>query len=203
MMHCAGFEHEHSRKDRNLHCTVDSTDHNLAANAISLGQYDYYSLMHYEEVPGLAFNNQELKRLADKSPSFSAGDRAAIKLMYAPKGTHHGEWHKPCDPLKCTDKGCACGSCGPLKGGVNCGYWGNKGHWTCCMNEDMNSKCITTHTGFWHAQCVHKDCTAGICYCKNCGGGCTYEGSTAHWNCCNQESFGSVCKNDFKKILYK
>ena len=72
---------------------------------------------------------------------------------------------------------------------------GNKGHWSCCMNEDRDSCCNKSHTGFWHMACVDKRCTSKICYCNSCGGGCTYEGFKGHWSCCNSEDFGGKCIN--------
>lgn len=203
MMHCAGFKHAHPHQERDIDCTPDSKFHNFSANAVGIAQYDQYSLMHYEEFPSPIFKSKDVKRLVDQSPSFSTGDRAALKILYSPKGTHHGEWHKPCDSLKCHEISCFCGNCGLLEGGVCCGYWGNKGHWTCCMNEVEDSMCSTTHNGFWHAQCIKMKCTKGVCYCRNCGGGCTYRGSEGHWSCCNQETFKSDCKNKLKRTLYK
>jgi len=203
MMHCAGFEHEHSRLDRDFHCQVTSNDPNYSRKAIGIGNYDYCSLMHYTEISGnLSFKYQELKDKADKSTTFSAGDKALIKIFYSQPGIHHGDWHNACDMTICTKTACACGSCGPLgKGGANCGFWGETGHWTCCMEETKNSKCKTTHSGFWHAKCVREKCTPKDCFCDNCIGGCQYQGSEAHWSCCCKEQFDSECSLQFKKIV--
>lgn len=194
-MHCAVFIHEHCRNYRNAHCVVTSSDHNFTIQRVCIGSYDYHSIMHYGNVPGMNFKNEEFRRLAERSSTFSAGDRSAIKLMYAPKGTHHGEWHKASIRTKML------GHCEVRKGGPSCGYVGNKRHWTCCMDENEVSKCKTTHSGLWHGKCVKKECTEKVCYCNKCGGGCTYEGSEGHWNCCNEERLVSECKKSFKKIL--
>ena len=153
---------------------------------IKFGNYDYYSIMHYGiDALGVHASNKELEERADKGKSFSAGDIAVIKKIYCGKKRHHGDWHRSCDPKRCTDTQCGCGACGSLHGGVNCGYEGMHGHWSCCMIESRSSDCDSVHTGFWHAKCGGKPCTDKLCYCNNCGGGCTYVGMQAHWSCCN------------------
>jgi len=67
-----------------------------------------------------------------------------------------------------------------------------KGHWTCCLNEVYNSSCVN-HSGFIHAKCSDPRCNDKICFCNNCGTGCTYVGSKAHWSCCNSENEKSSC----------
>jgi hypothetical protein len=100
---------------------------------------------------------------------------AAIKKLYTSPKTHHGKYHKPCDPLKCNEKECGCGNCGSIGNEINCGYQGGfNGHWTCCVAVSENSECNTTHSGFWHGKCIGYECTSQKCGCGNCGGGCTY-----------------------------
>ena len=162
-----------------MHCQVlNKEDNNFAIDGVKLFNYDYASLMHYGQITGsLEFEkNKELVKLADKSESFSAGDVACIKIIYSKKGTHHGEWHEQCKK-GCSDYSCSCGACGKIRGLTNCGYQGKLGHYTCCMSEEKNSMCLTTHSGFWHAKCVNLKCTSKVCTCYNCGGGCTYEGN--------------------------
>jgi len=196
MCHCIGLCHEHSRKDRDQHvryaCGTEM-DHNFEKKGVRFGNYDYYSIMHYGHgAGGLVCKTEELRERADAGITFSAGDLAVIKKLYNGRFGHHGDWHRACTGRECTVSSCACGACGPLHGGVNCGYAGSRGHWTCCMSEDPKSICDSTHTGFWHAPC-ERGCTEDTCYCNNCGGGCTYEGSKGHWSCCNQEKFRSKC----------
>lgn len=51
MMHCVGFQHEHSRKDRDKHVNVfNIKDNNYKIEGVPLGQYDYNSIMHYCEI---------------------------------------------------------------------------------------------------------------------------------------------------------
>lgn len=195
MCHCIGLNHEHSRRDRDQHVSIlcGTTDHNYAKKGVPFGNYDYYSIMHYGHGAGpLQCKSEELRARADAGTTFSAGDLAIIRKLYNGRFGHHGDWHPPCTGRDCTADSCACGACGPLHGGVNCGYVGDRGHWTCCMKEDFNSICDATHTGFWHAPC-QSCCTEKTCYCNNCGGGCTYEGSNGHWSCCNLEQFRSTC----------
>eukprot|EP01091_Cochliopodium_minus_P012522 TRINITY_DN380_c0_g1_i1.p1 TRINITY_DN380_c0_g1~~TRINITY_DN380_c0_g1_i1.p1 ORF type:complete len:184 (-),score=26.08 TRINITY_DN380_c0_g1_i1:479-1030(-) len=47
MMHCVGFEHEHCRKDKDYHVKTFTENHNFIKKGIQIGNYDYYSLMHY------------------------------------------------------------------------------------------------------------------------------------------------------------
>lgn len=61
------------------------------------------------------------------------------------------------------------------------------------MNVIKKSECLTSHSGFWHSECVDKRCSSGKCVCNNCGGGCTYKGSKAHWSCCENEYIESKC----------
>ena len=48
---------------------------------------------------------------------------------------HTGFWHAMCNGAKCDRDTCYCGRCG---GG--CTYSGNKGHWSCCHNENLYTK---------------------------------------------------------------
>lgn len=195
MCHCIGLAHEHSRSDRDehVHIQCDTVDHNYAKRGVRFGNYDYYSIMHYGHGAGpLQCKSEELRKRADKGTTFSAGDLAVIRKLYNGRTGHHGDWHDACRGAGCTDTSCECGACGPLHGGVNCGYSGRKGHWTCCMKEDFNSICDSTHTGFWHAPC-EPGCSDAMCRCNNCGGGCKYKGSKGHWSCCNLEGFHSIC----------
>jgi len=203
MMHTLGFIHEHQRNDRDKHITLEEKsleDDNFVKDGVPLGQYDYKSLMHYGDGVGFKCNNNELSSSADKSLTFSQLDLAGIRRIYGKEiyknvqRPHFGEWHKGCTSNKCTDKSCCCNACGQLPGGINCGYIGFKGHWTCCMNENENNlECHPSHTGFWHMACEDPKCTSELCYCKSCGGGCTYNGNKAHWSCCNKEEFDSEC----------
>jgi len=205
MMHALGFRHEMARKDAPYHCK--SNKHiSDSRRTIQFGAYDYRSIMHYRNGIGFKANNMELRRLADRSPTFSQGDLAGLRRIYGQqlrskagsatndddeKGlVHFGEWHKKCSD-QCTETSCGCGACGVLPGGINCGYTGMKGHWSCCLNEEKDSFCNTVHTGFWHMACVGKGCTDTMCVCKSCGGGCTYVGSKGHWSCCNEEEYES------------
>ena len=156
---------------------------------------------------GFKATNPELSRLADHSPSFSQGDLAGLRRIYGQQKrelVHFGEWHRACS-AKCTETACCCGACGVLPGGINCGYTGNSGHWSCCMKEQKDSFCSTVHSGFWHMACVGDACSDKVCRCKSCGGGCTYEGTKGHWSCCNQERFDSktcsmIKQNKFLKV---
>ena len=97
--------------------------------------------MHYHDIPG------EIKSLTgelyDSSKwtnerTFSAGDLRGIKALYTYNKEHHGEWHNPCSNSLCDAISCYCNSCGPLHGGVNCGWSGkpnSNGHWTCCLDD--------------------------------------------------------------------
>lgn len=193
MCHCIGLGHEHARVDRDSHIKCDA-DGLEARSGVRFGNYDYYSIMHYGHGSGnVCAKSEELRERADTGETFSAGDLAVIKKLYQGRFAHHGDWHRPCSS-QCSETSCQCGACGSLHGGVNCGYQGMKGHWTCCMSEIQSSRCTTTHTGFWHARCdSSKGCTSTVCRCNNCGGGCTYEGNRGHWSCCRSEDFGSVC----------
>eukprot|EP01083_Nonionella_stella_P084439 233735_1 len=137
-------------------------------------------------------NNEESKQ--NESGSYDKPKTNAIEQS-KPKVMHFGEWHRECNGKECTATTCSCNACGKLPGGVNCGYVGDKGHWTCCFDEDRYNKyCRTTHTGFWHMKCIGSKCTKRKCVCGSCSGGCTYRGNLAHWSCCNEENFDSKCK---------
>lgn len=206
MMHTVGFGHEHCRNDRDFHCQVlpdKVNDHNYQKRGYDIGSYDYRSVMHYGDQAGIKASNKELANLADNGESLSQGDRDAIRLLYSPPGTHHGEWHMKC-PSTCTEKSCGCGNCGLIRGGIHCGYAGTEGHWTCCMSEERNSECKIDHTGVWHAECQKfNECRTGFHPCGNCGGGCRHIGIKAHWSCCNEEDFNAKCKLPLKKKLPK
>merc|ERR1712232_819443 len=96
---------------------------------------------------------------------------------------------------ECTALRCVCGGCAKLRSGVNCGYIGTCGHWSCCFSSDpVEMRCMTTHIGFWHAECDwSQGCDTNTCYCDNCGHGCAYIGRLAHWSCCLNERFESIC----------
>eukprot|EP01084_Bolivina_argentea_P279920 478628_1 len=200
MMHAIGFSHEFTRDDWSNHCKSNEQAE-YSDECIKFGQYDYKSIMQYENLAAFTATNDEYARTADYGKTFSQGDLACLRRIYGKnnKGNsivngraHFGEWHEACSP-DCTLTSCKCGACGKLPGGLNCGYVGMNGHWTCCMNENKDSNCNLTHTGFWHMKCVDSRCTDKNCYCKSCGGGCTYEGSKAHWSCCNKEAKDSTC----------
>lgn len=194
MCHCIGLAHEHERGDRDQHIKCDVVG--LASTSgVRFGSYDYYSIMHYGHGAGdVHCKSAELRERADRSNCFSAGDLALIRKLYNGRHGHHGDWHEACS-ASCTPTSCSCGACGPLHGGVNCGYSGMSGHWSCCMSASKTSICqAVTHTGFWHAECDwSKGCNDEECSCNNCGGGCTYSGTKAHWSCCGGEAFKSVC----------
>jgi len=209
MCHTIGLEHEHCRCDRNNHVLVsDNEDHNFSTSGIiSWGAYDYFSVMHYSDGAGLEALNRELGDTADteKTLSLSSGDKSVIRRLYGKgKRPHGGDWHRACGP-KCTDSVCSCGAC-KSHNGVNCGFEGSnsKGHWSCCMNTHRNSKCSSTHTGFWHMACSGDSCvkTSKIeCKCGSCGAGCTVLTKKAHWSCCGQTILrNSPCKNSPYKI---
>jgi len=210
MLHCAGFQHEQLTEGKNPHCLVENRELPMTiaqdTGCIPMGKIDFYSLIRYG--PGFAKAKDFLAPTFNKH-TISAADRAIIRTFYGNQGTHHGDWHQPCCSDACTDQICLCDSCGRLpggvRGGVNCGYVGLSGHWSCCMSEIKESKCKTTHGGYWHAKCVGSKCSQEGCVCYNCGGGCPYEGSTGHWNCCSQETFDSVCNSDtvFAKLKLK
>eukprot|EP01084_Bolivina_argentea_P116063 206292_1 len=207
MMHVLGFHHEQARKDADYHC-LSNTHKSYSHQAISIGQYDYQSVMHYGDGVGYIAKNAELSRLADSGTSFSQGDLAALRRIYGKQTLgltlgyklHFGEWHEKCSS-KCTLEICVCGACGQHKNGLNCGYTGMSGHWSCCMNEEKESFCNPTHTGFWHMKCVNDRCTERLCYCKSCGSGCTYIGNKEHWSCCNNEHLDSKCPKSPYKVL--
>eukprot|EP01084_Bolivina_argentea_P257716 434251_1 len=196
MMHVLGFHHEQIRCDAKYHC---KSNKNQSNGTIAFGQYDYLSIMHYPNRSGFIAKNRELSRLADSGTTFSQGDLAALRRIYGKRKQHSnklhfGEWHEEC-ATSCIINECNCGNCGPLSNGLNCGYEGMNGHWTCCMNEDKNSFCNPTHTGFWHMKCSNT-CSTKYCFCNSCGKGCTYEGNEAHWSCCDSEQFVSKCTKE-------
>jgi hypothetical protein len=207
MLHCIGFHHESLQELKKPYCLVENQELAMSVAddtlSIAMGKDDFYSLMRYG--PGVA-KAKDYETPVFSPHALSAGDRAKIRLVYGGKGTHHGDWHHPCESEACTVDICECGSCGRLpggiRGGVNCGYVGVKAHWTCCLSEDKGSTCKTTHAGFWHAKCVGKKCSKDGCCCYNCGGGCSYEGSAGHWNCCQQDDFHSVCSKINKATLH-
>ena len=208
MMHALGFCHEFQRSDWKTHCK--SNKQGIRKGAVPFGHYDYKSIMQYANNVATAFvaGNDEYARVTDKSTTFSQGDLAMLRRIYGPrkltkngkvtdlkKLEHNGDWHKACSS-QCTATTCRCGACGKLPGGVNCGYKGMKGHYSCCMNEEKESYCNSVHSDFWHMACVDSRCTDKLCYCGSCGGGCTYEGSKGHWSCCNNEDFkAAYCPN--------
>jgi len=209
MGHIAGLRHEFERSDQLKHLTERKGQ---PEDTKALGSYDYRSVMQYEFCKNCdwAFpisKNDEYEKLSKDTPTktLSAGDLSALKHLYNPiKKGHHGEWHKPCKIGVCNAKFCSCGACGQLESGVNCGYWGMSGHWTCCMKEDYKDmECVSSHSGFWHAACVGRHCTRTVCClccCGNCGGGCTYEGTKGHWACCNKEEYSNKsCKASVRK----
>lgn len=197
MMHCVGFYHEHSRPDRYSFLRIQPE---LATNpdfkeekSESIGNYDFMSIMHYGPVRGLLFENGQLKAVAGQSTTFSAGDKAAIKIVYAPLDTHHGEWHNNHPSSEGT---------GPRP--TFCGYTEKsfKPHWSCCLSEINDSKCSVEHTGFTHAPCLlDRGCKDVTCYCGYCGNGCIHAGGTAHWSCCGKNASDPLCSNRFKKKL--
>ena len=214
MMHSLGFVHEHQR--------IDSKDHHKGADTkgkierdpdfisdeyfISIGHYDYQSIMHYKchFFNGLYNDDdtkQEMEKWVNKSETFSKGDIAAIKILYGLKDSHYGEWHPPCTSANCSDMICYCDSCGNSK--PWCGFHGKRneyGHWTCCMNENKGSTICHSkgHTGFWHMKC-ESNCPEKGCKCGACGAGCKYIGKKAHWSCCLKEKFDEWCTNLLKQ----
>eukprot|EP01084_Bolivina_argentea_P035378 65629_1 len=199
MMHALGFHHEQARFDSGYHC-LSNIHREYSHKTIAIGQYDYLSVMHYGDGVEFTAKNTELSRLADHGITFSQNDLAGLRRIYGKREAtvplscklHFGEWHVACSS-ECTPNSCACGACGEHANGLNCGYQGMKGHWSCCMNQQKESYCNPTHTGFWHMKCIGNRCTEKLCYCKSCGHGCTYEGKEAHWSCCDNEDFNSKC----------
>jgi len=195
MCHTVGLEHEHNRPDSDSHITLtcDTTDINYSKEMkFAFGHYDYYSIMHYGHGTGFTTMIEELKNVADKGETFSAGDISVLRHLYG-KGKllpHRADWHMQCGP-NCTTETCSCGACKRV-GRLNCGYSGSEAHWSCCMNEEYDSQC-STHSGFWHRSCSDERCNDVICYCKSCGGGCTYIGTSSHWSCCGNEEINSIC----------
>eukprot|EP01084_Bolivina_argentea_P132501 233834_1 len=206
MMHCLGFLHEHQRIDAPEHHNRWKTgkvdrDFKIDEAFISIGHYDYRSIMHYNCAMMHGFYKDldtqvEMEKYVGKSKTFSTGDIAAIKILYGINSEHYGEWHMACTNKKCNDQICYCDSCGnsiPW-----CGFHGKRninGHWTCCMNEDKNSVCHSRgHTGFWHMNCDSRyGCTDIVCKCGACGAGCKHKGKAAHWSCCYVEEFDKWC----------
>ena len=145
-------------RNRDFHChslildPMNGQFVNFRKQGITLGSYDYCSLMHYCELQNelLFGENEELRKCADKLETFSAGDKAAIRILYGRKGLHHGEWHPPISDKLCYYK------CQKFLNQVHCGYWGSKGHWSCCMDENEDSECLTTHSGFEPGQSLGK-----------------------------------------------
>jgi len=195
MMHTAGFSHEHCRPDRKDHVTIDppkkkenesksqkeleekrwEANFGISTNQM-IGGYDYLSLMHYGHNAGLKAKNSELTMYADKSKSFSEGDIRAIKILYGPKGTHHGDWVTR----------------------------NQLDYWDCCLSTRFeDSKCLSEHTGVWHEKCalMGRGCNEELCACGNCGRGCAYTGSEAHWTCCRETTRDLTCWNKFKKVV--
>ena len=88
MGHIAGLRHEFSRKDQGEHLVEERES---AAGAVSIGAFDYYSLMQYpfacKSDPESGFGNiiqddkREFQRCAADSSTktFSAGDLSALK----------------------------------------------------------------------------------------------------------------------------
>jgi hypothetical protein len=208
MMHIAGFRHEFARDDTLRHKAVRE-----GGDVQSIGHFDYNSIMQYPSWCACGVDasddlfdeaearkllsdralNMEFEQRSQDTPTktFSDQDKAAIKIIYGGLKAHHGTWHPACRP-ECSDSLCSCGNCGKLGDGANCGYIGMEGHWTCCFSEEQHSLCQVSHMGFWHAPC-NAGCTRTICRCNNCGSGCTYEGWSGHWSCCNTEDFHMPC----------
>ncbi|CDW84218.1 zinc metalloproteinase nas-7 [Stylonychia lemnae] len=189
MMHTAGFRHG------------DNYQGITNYNSVPLGANDPYSLMNLGHVvQGNYPNNPEVLSRADSGDIFSKGDLQAIKLLYKYPKQHHGIWHRPCNPNKCTKDFCHCNSCGLMPNGVNCGYTGTmQGHWTCCLNEEQDMHC-GNHTGFWHAPCTEYECTDIYCICRNCSTSCFYRGKKGHWSCCLKTEEWAECTQSPYKI---
>ena len=94
MMHSAGFLHESSRTDRDKHVEMDDLDDEKFG--VSIGQYDYQSIMQLCELHDMKYKHQSMKnfqKLMKRIQTFSAGNLSAIKQVYGKKGQHHGDWH--------------------------------------------------------------------------------------------------------------
>lgn len=92
MGHIAGLRHEFSRKDQKEHLDLSGdNERESSKNVVSLGLYDYNSIMQYpfacKSEPKSGFGNhiqdekKEYQRCAADSPTktFSAGDLSALK----------------------------------------------------------------------------------------------------------------------------
>lgn len=89
IMHALGFNHEHSRIDRDefvsvqYECISSNMMVNYSIEGSPLGNYDHDSIMHYAIDGKILKANSQLSKRMGQRERFSDGDLKAIKYLYS------------------------------------------------------------------------------------------------------------------------
>lgn len=151
MCHAIGLVHEQSRLDRDHYVKVyDTKNINYAKSGIPIGRYDYDSIMHYPETPGVMVTHNPCVEIGQRR-NLSYSDIKAIDYKYHPTGIcsydHFGDDYWPQEWVEC----------------YTC--WGGESNFGCCFH--CASTCHKGHHLIYHndIRSIVKEKNIFVCDC--------------------------------------